>query len=180
MDAPVSVLGMTIRRGHALKTLCVAAVLHGVFTMSVPWLLLRSTRDRSWASMPSGPLRWIGLLAMMFGVYLYLWALVRLLARGTSALPGQRPTTLETAGWYSHVRHPLLLGVVLILMGEAVLWQSAVLLAYAVAYWTLLNAFVVLREEPELQLAFGEAYTRHCSVVPRWIPRFGRHARATL
>jgi protein-S-isoprenylcysteine O-methyltransferase Ste14 len=84
---------------------------------------------------------------------------------------------LETAGWYSHVRHPLLLGVVLILLGEAVFWHSFILLAYALAYWTVLNAFVVWREEPELQLAFGEAYTRYCRVVPRWIPRSAASGR---
>jgi protein-S-isoprenylcysteine O-methyltransferase Ste14 len=143
-------MGTAMRRGEVLKTTSIAVALHGAFTIGVPWWLLSSTRDQLWMSAPLGALRWFGLLAVALGVYLYVWALVRLLARGTSALPGQRPTTLETAGWYAHVRHPLLLGVVLILLGEAVLWQSFILFAYALAYWTLLNAFVVWREEPQL------------------------------
>jgi protein-S-isoprenylcysteine O-methyltransferase Ste14 len=162
---------MTAPRDERVKTICIAAALHGIFTISVPWLLLEATGDRRWASVPLGPVRGIGLLGIVFGIYLYLWALRRLLSRQTSALPGTRPTALETAGWYARVRHPLLLGVVLILLGEAVAAQSLVLLSYALLYWLWLNLFVARREEPDLRAAFGETYLEYCRRVPRWIPR---------
>lgn len=156
------------------KAVCIAAALHGVFTLGLPWLLWVITSDLGGALVPLGPARWLGLLGVAFGVYLYLWALVRLLRRGTSALPGKKPTALETGGWYARVRHPLLLGVVCILLGEAVITQSTVLLGYALLYWLCLNLFVAWREEPELRATFGEAYTNYCREVPRWIPRLGR------
>jgi hypothetical protein len=69
-----------MRRGDVLKTICLAAALHGAFTIGVPWWLLSSTRGQLWTSVPLGSLRWLGLLGVAFGVYPYLWALVRLRA----------------------------------------------------------------------------------------------------
>jgi protein-S-isoprenylcysteine O-methyltransferase Ste14 len=157
-----------------LKTLGSTVALHAAFTIGLPWSLLAATSDWPWARVHPGPVRWIGLLAVAFGAYVHLWALVRLLRRGTSALPGRTPTALETSGWYSRVRHPLLLGVVLILLGEAMAAGSWVLLAYAFAYWSWLNVFVARHEEPGLHAAFGALYGSYCRRVPRWIPRMGR------
>lgn len=162
------------RQQEVLKTIGTAVVLHAVFTIGLPWLLLDSASDMSWASVSLGPLRWLGLVGMAFGAYLYIWAAARLLSRGTSALPGRQPTTLQVDGWYATVRHPLLLGVVLVLLGEAVAAESVVLLGYAVAYWFWLNVFVAWREEPGLLAMFGEAYASYCRRVPRWIPHLSR------
>ncbi|WP_419162233.1 methyltransferase family protein [Candidatus Palauibacter sp.] len=82
-------------------------------------------------------------------------------------------SVLVTDGWYARTRHPLLLGVVLILLGEALFFSSAALLSYALAYWLWLTVFVVLKEEPDLRRIF-DAY---CRDVPRWIPRPNRPAK---
>jgi protein-S-isoprenylcysteine O-methyltransferase Ste14 len=161
------------RAREVVKTVGTAVVLHAVFTIGLPWLLLTASRSAPWAWVSLGPARWIGPAAIAFGVYLYVWAVVRLLARRTSALPGYAPTVLETDGWYARVRHPLLLGVVCVLLGEAVTAQSLVLLAYALAYWLWLDVFVARYEEPELRAVFGDAYASYCRRVPRWIPRLG-------
>jgi protein-S-isoprenylcysteine O-methyltransferase Ste14 len=156
---------------ETLKTIAIAVLLHGVFTIGIPWLLFAATRDTAWTRLPLGPLRWIGPLLVACGAYLYVWSVARLISRQTSALPGQAPTALARDGWYARVRHPLLLGVVLILLGEAIATASLALLAYALLYWLWLHAFVTRREEPELVTAFGDAYRDYCRRVPRWIPR---------
>ena len=153
-----------------LQTIAVALGLYAVFIVGLPWLILTSTRDVSWLWLPLGPLRWLGLIAIAFGLYLYVWALVHLLQRETSAIPGVRPTVLDTSGWYARVRHPLLAGVVAILLGEAVAAQSLALLGYALAYWAWLHLYVTSREEPQLREAFGQAYADYAAQVPRWIP----------
>jgi protein-S-isoprenylcysteine O-methyltransferase Ste14 len=163
-----------------LQTIGVALVLHAVFIVGIPWLILISTRDVSWLWLSLGPLRWLGLGAIAFGLYLYLWALVHLLRRRTSAIPGVRPTTLDTNGWYARVRHPLLAGVVAVMLGEAVTAQSLGLLVYALAYWAWLHLYVTWREEPQLREAFGQAYADYAAQVPRWIPAWratGRRRR---
>ena len=152
-----------------LKPIAVGVVLHGVFTVTIPWLLLRQTAG--WPAIPLGPLRWVGVGLVAFGAYLYVWSLVYLLQHETSAVPGQPPAHLQVSGWYRRVRHPLLLGVVAILLGETVWFASVALLAYALCYWLWLHVFVTLREERDLQAAFGDAYGAYAREVPRWLPR---------
>ena len=159
-----------------LKTIAVALVLYSAFIIGVPWLIVTSTADSSWGWLSLGPLRWLGPLTVAFGLYLYTWALVHLLRRQTSAIPGVQPTVLDTTGWYARMRHPLLAGVVAILIGEAVTAQSVALLGYALAYWAWLHAFVTRREEPQLRATFGEAYDDYAEQVPRWIPRWNRNS----
>jgi protein-S-isoprenylcysteine O-methyltransferase Ste14 len=72
------------------------------------------------------------------------------------------------------MRHPLLLGVVLILLGEAIAAASLALLAFAFAYWLWLHAFVSVKEERDLGQAFGKQYASYAARVPRWIPRLRR------
>ena len=158
------------------RTALTAVVLHGVFTAGIPALILRRTGRIPLLAVDIGHLRWLGAALGGFGVYLYLWSAVRLLRRRTSAVPGVAPTVLVKDGWYARTRIPLLLGVVLILLAEAVFFSSAWLLGYALAYWLWLTAFVVLKEEPDLRRTFGEPFDAYCRSVPRWIPRPRRSA----
>ena len=154
-----------------LELLAAAALLHGVFTVGLPALILLWSADVPMFAANLGQLRWLGAALSGFGVYLYVWSAARLLRSRTSAVPGARPTVLVTDGWYARTRHPLLLGVVAILLGEAVLFSSLALLGYAMAYWAWLTAFVAVKEEPDLRRAFGPAFESYCREVPRWVPR---------
>jgi protein-S-isoprenylcysteine O-methyltransferase Ste14 len=160
-----------------LKTIAVGVVLHGLFTVTIPWLVLRQTT--MWPSLPLGPVRWVGVALIAFGAYLYVWCVAYLLKHQTSAVPGQQPQHLQMSGWYGRVRHPLLLGVVAILLGEAIFFSSIALLGYALVYWLWLHLFVTLREERELREAFGDAYTTYAREVPRWLPRLRSRACRT-
>ena len=152
-------------------TIGTAAMLYAVFIVGLPWLILSMTRGVPSLALPIGPLRWLGIPLVAFGLYLYVWSLVKLLQRDTSALPGVAPTALDTSGWYGRTRNPLLLGVVAIQLGTALVASSLALLVYALLYWLWLHTFVTRREEPDLERAFGDAYTRYAAAVPRWIPR---------
>ena len=155
-----------------LKTVLFALLLSGVFLMALPWLILQRTEMAGWWHVPIGRLNWAGAGLIAFGVYLYVWSVRCLLRRQTSAIPGQAPTHLQTSGWYARVRHPLLLGVVAVLWGEAVWFKSLALVLYAAVYWLWLHLFVTVREERDLRHAFGAAYDAYAREVPRWIPRF--------
>ncbi len=102
---------------------------------------------------------------------LYASSAARLLRSDTSAIPGAKPAVLITDGWYARTRNPLLLGVVTILLGEAVLFLSPALAGYALTYWLWLTVFVILKEESDLRRAFGAQFHAYCHDVPRWIPR---------
>ncbi len=58
-----------------------------------------------------------------------------------------------------------------LIVGQALLLGSIVLLEYAVVMWIGFTAFVMAYEEPTLRRSFGREYEEFCAHVPRWIPR---------
>jgi protein-S-isoprenylcysteine O-methyltransferase Ste14 len=61
-------------------------------------------------------------------------------------------------------------GVLAILLGEALLFQSAERLVYAAAVFLLFNLFIRFYEEPALERQFGDEYVQYCKKVGRWMP----------
>lgn len=91
---------------------------------------------------------------------------------GKGSLAPWNPTQkLIIIGPYAYVRNPMLLGVFLILAGEALLFQSWALLIYLFVF-IVINAFYFpLFEEKGLLKRFGEDYADYKRNVPRFIPR---------
>lgn len=89
--------------------------------------------------------------------------------KGTPA-PWDPPQKFVVSGPYRHVRNPMLLSVILMILAEAVALGSVVLLGWAVAFFFLNTVYFALKEEPELEQRFGEDYRRYKQNVPRWIP----------
>jgi protein-S-isoprenylcysteine O-methyltransferase Ste14 len=111
-----------------------------------------------------------GAILMAVGILVYLqgaWDF----AYGAQA---DAPTILVARGTYRFVRNPIYASLVLILLGEAVLFQSWRLLGYAVAFWACVHLMVILYEERALARKFGASYAEYCRDVPRWIPRARR------
>jgi protein-S-isoprenylcysteine O-methyltransferase Ste14 len=73
-------------------------------------------------------------------------------------------------GLYRRVRNPMYVAALLALVGEAVLFGSGLLLAYAALVFSFFHLWVVYYEEPTLRRKFGETYERYCRSVPRWVP----------
>ncbi|MFQ6016608.1 MAG: methyltransferase family protein [Kiloniellaceae bacterium] len=89
---------------------------------------------------------------------------------GTPA-PWDPPRKLVVVGIYRHLRNPMISGVAAVLFGEALLFKSLALLAWA-GIFLLANAiYIPLWEEPRLERRFGEGYRRYRRHVPRWFPR---------
>jgi protein-S-isoprenylcysteine O-methyltransferase Ste14 len=90
--------------------------------------------------------------------------------RGTLA-PVDPPRHLVVRGLYRYVRNPMYVGVVTILLGEALLFRSLALLCYAGIFLFVVHLFIVVYEEPALRRQFGESYENYCRRVHRWLPR---------
>jgi len=122
--------------------------------------------------------RLLGLLPLLGGTAL-LVACVSLFAtvgRGTPA-PVDPPKRLVARGPYRVVRNPMYLGVLLILLGEAVLWASPGILFYAAGAAIAFHIFIVAYEEPVLRRKFGSDYENYVRGVPRWFPALREHRR---
>ena len=116
-----------------------------------------------------------GILLLVLGTMGYLWCALdfAVAGRGTPA-PIDPPKALVARGLYRFVRNPMYLSVLLVLLGESLLYGSWLLLRYAVVVAVIFHLVVVLYEEPALRRKFGESYEEYRRAVPRWAPRIPR------
>jgi protein-S-isoprenylcysteine O-methyltransferase Ste14 len=112
-----------------------------------------------------------GAVATLAGASIAVWCILSfvVIGRGTPA-PFDPPRRLVVRGPYRYVRNPMYLGATLALAGAALFYLSGALLAYAVGFFLLMYAFVVLYEEPALRQTFGDDYEAYCRDVHRWLP----------
>ncbi|MEK6300837.1 MAG: isoprenylcysteine carboxylmethyltransferase family protein [Acidobacteriota bacterium] len=153
-----------------IKTLIFTILAPGTLTILIPRWLLASSAGRECFSI--GVFRYLGLAAIIVGTSIYLWCAwdFTFAGKGTPA-PIDPPKELVARGLYRYVRNPMYVGMTSVLIGEAFLFQSLTLLAYAGTVLLVFHLFVVLYEEPALTRKFGDSYRRFRETVPRWIPR---------
>ncbi len=89
---------------------------------------------------------------------------------GTPA-PYDPPRKFVVRGLFRHVRNPMMIGVILILFGEAVIFRSWPLMIWGVFFIAANLIYIPWFEEPELKIRFGSTYETYLKWVPRWIPR---------
>ena len=117
---------------------------------------------RLWAALP--------LIAGGLGLMARTIALFGRVGRGSLA-PWSPTQKLVVEGPYRHVRNPMHLGVFTVLFGEALLFWSWALLAWAVFAVVVHMVYFPFSEEPGLERRFGDDYRRYKANVPRWLPR---------
>jgi protein-S-isoprenylcysteine O-methyltransferase Ste14 len=161
---------------NAFKTLIFTILVPGTVAVVLPYRLAASSG--AWGPVAFGSLRYIGLLFIVAGALIYLWCAwdFAFTGKGTPA-PIDPPKELVVRGLYKYVRNPMYVGVLWLVLGQAVWFQALPLFGYAAIVFLLFSAFVLFYEEPALRRKFGDAYERYCETVPRWLPNLGRKAR---
>jgi protein-S-isoprenylcysteine O-methyltransferase Ste14 len=163
--------------GALFRALTYASIFVGVLLVAVPGRLL--SYSGVVRPVTTGIAGLAGFGAAGFGAGLIVWCVVifALTGRGTPA-PFDAPRLLVTRGPYRYVRNPMYWGAALVLVGAALLYRSAALAGYAVAFFIACHLFVVFYEEPALRRSFGRSYEDYCRRVHRWLPAV-RPARIT-
>jgi protein-S-isoprenylcysteine O-methyltransferase Ste14 len=120
---------------------------------------------------PSTALRVLGVIVLAAGGALVLETTARfaLQGRGTPA-PWAPPEQFVERGSYRFVRSPMYLGVLLLIVGQALLLGREVLYLWTIAAWLMFTAFLVFFEEPQLRGRFGAGYDDYRRRVHRWLP----------
>jgi protein-S-isoprenylcysteine O-methyltransferase Ste14 len=153
----------------AFKTIIFTILVPGTVAFIIPWLIL----GQSPSAETLAPSPWLfGLLPLLVGISLYLWCAgaFTFIGKGTPA-PIDAPIFLVRSGPYQWVRNPMYLGVLAIIVGQAILFRAVVLIGYALLVWLIVHLFVVSIEEPSLRRQFGESYEAYLRAAPRWLPR---------
>ena len=152
-----------------LRTLAFTAVFPGTVAGVIPWLLAGGTH--AWP-LALGPARWVGAVVLAGGVLVYVLTAWQFGATGHGTpAPWDAPTALVGSGLHAWVRNPMYQGVLLCIVGEALLAEAGALLAYAAVAWVVFHLRVITHEEPALRRQFGPAYEAYLCRVPRWLPR---------
>jgi protein-S-isoprenylcysteine O-methyltransferase Ste14 len=144
----------------------------GVVAGLIPWWLSgwqvrQPLRSWAWA-----PLRVAGVALLAAGTIVLVHAFVRFVAEGRGTPAPVAPTQrLVVGGLYRHVRNPMYLAVVAIIVGQALVLGQPALLAYAAAVTVAMAAFAHYYEEPALADKFGAEYESYRRAVPAWWPR---------
>lgn len=157
-----------------VRNLVFTVVVPGLGGALVPWWILTS-HGRT-----AAPAAWAALPIIVAGTALYVWCVWNFAAvgRGTPG-PWDAPSRVVAAGPYRWVRNPIYLAALLIVLGQAWLFLSLPLLAYAGTMAVFFHLFVTGYEEPALRRRFGATYLRYRRAVPRWIPRPPGRGRAS-
>jgi protein-S-isoprenylcysteine O-methyltransferase Ste14 len=148
------------------RQLAAVVLLPGTVAILVPALLLGDAEIAPW------PLALLGGAVLAFGLCMIGWtvALFAGVGRGTLA-PWDPPERLVVRGPYRYVRNPMITGVVSVLLGEAALFASPAVLAWAGVVFALNAVYFPLIEEPGLRSRFGADYDAYAAHTPRWLPR---------
>lgn len=114
-------------------------------------------------------LRWIGVAVYAVGGVVRMWPVFVLGRRFSGLVAIQEGHTLVTTGIYAHIRHPSYLGVVLVMLGWALVFRSGVGLLLTVLILVPLVARMNA-EETLLSSEFGAEYEAYKSRTWRLIP----------
>ncbi|MCI0488427.1 MAG: isoprenylcysteine carboxylmethyltransferase family protein [Blastocatellia bacterium] len=155
----------------SLKTFLFTLVAPGTVTFLVPYFIL-SSRVK-FLPVALGIFKFFGLLPISLGAAIYLWCAWNFISKGKGTpAPWDPPTRLVVADLYRVVRNPMYLGIAIIILGEALFFESIGMLIYAMLLPVAFHLRVIYFEEPTLKKLFGDSYNRYCEEVNRWMPKW--------
>ncbi len=156
-----------------IKNLLFTVFIPGTVAIFVPlWITQNHEPASSWSSFLSYPVYFVGSAV-------YFWCVWDFATFGKATpIPLDAPQKLVVRGLYRYTRNPMYLGVLSVLLGWVLLFQTVGLVVYGMLVGTGFHLFIVLYEERCLHGKFGGEYIEYCSRVGRWFPR-RRQGQAT-
>lgn len=151
--------------GSAIFFLVAPCVVAGL----APWLIADRYRvPLSPSAMPVA----IGAALVIAGIAVLLHSFARFAIEGAGTPAPIAPTErLVIGGIYRHVRNPMYVAVLSVIVGQALLFAHWQLLAYACVVAVAVISFVRFYEEPTLAHRYGAEYEIYRRAVPGWLPR---------
>ena len=141
-----------------------AAVLLAVRGPWLPWLSARFLPDTMIVYL-------LGLLMVVAGLAFAIWARVHLGRNWSGTVTVKENHELIRSGPYAIVRHPIYTGLLLAILGTAIVvgeWRG--LLAFC--FLTIALVLKLRREERFMEESFPDTYPSYCAQVPALIPLF--------
>jgi protein-S-isoprenylcysteine O-methyltransferase Ste14 len=145
------------------QTLPPAYLLTTIGLMIALWTLAPGPRI-----IPS-PWNWTGVLLVAVGVGLNVAGDRQFERARTTMHPFGQPRVLVTTGVFAHSRHPMYLGMMLLVIGLAILLGYVTPFALTALLWVALNWRFIPHEERVMSNAFGQEYQEYRAHTRRWL-----------
>ena len=134
-----------------------------------PWLISR------WEITGSSPgwrtLQAVGVVLIVAGAVPPVHAFVEFVKAGGTPMPIAPTQRLVVKGFNRYIRNPMYAGLLVVILGQALLFGSLGLVWYAAVVWLITASFVRWYEEPTLTRQYDGEYLDYKRNVPAWWPR---------
>lgn len=112
----------------------------------------------------------LGIVFCAGGTGVLLWAFFLFKKHGNDVLPtAPKAALLLTKGPYMFTRNPMYVGMVVIMLGIALLFGTLPFFVAAALFYFILNSAHIPFEEHKLENQFGETYRAYMKRTRRWI-----------
>lgn len=133
-----------------------------LFTAALHWFLPIAT-------LIDAPLSYAGLLMTGSGIIIVVVAARAFQTHATTIRPFEESDILVTDGFFHVTRNPMYLGMVIILVGVAILLGTLASFLPIPFFVILIQRQFIQKEEAMLAERFGEQYIEYKKTVRRWI-----------
>jgi protein-S-isoprenylcysteine O-methyltransferase Ste14 len=134
-----------------------------------PWLITRW--EITGSGLPWRLLQAIGVVLIVAGLIPPVHAFVQFVKAGGTPMPIAPTQRLVVTGFNRYVRNPMYLGLIVVMLGQALLFGSLALVLWAAAFWIITASFVRWYEEPTLVDEYDGEYEEYRRHVHAWLPR---------
>ena len=117
----------------------------------------------------SGPATFAGYPLILLGIFVAAWSVYLFRRHETNIIPYKDPEHIVITGPFRFSRHPMYLGMLLVLVGAAMLYGTVLSLVFPLAYFIVANWWYIPFEEGKMADVFGEAFTAYKARVRRWL-----------
>lgn len=125
------------------------------------WMPLAKVLDESWDK--------VGIALIILGVLVVIGPAIAFRRAATTVRPFHDSSALVVSGMYRYTRNPMYVGMVVVLIGVAVLLGDLSPFIMPFVFVPVLTVRVIKHEEQMLQESFGDDYRELMKSVRRWI-----------
>ena len=115
------------------------------------------------------PLALVGVACLLLGLLMVIQPALAFDRARTAMDPFGTPKLLMTDGWFRLSRNPMYLGMVVVLLGVALVLRSATPFLIVPPFLWLVDRRFIRHEEATLACTFGQAYEGYRRKVRRWV-----------
>ena len=115
------------------------------------------------------PISYFGAIFIAIGMIVVIVPARAFETHATTIRPFEESNALLTDGLYRLTRNPMYLGMVVVLIGIAILLGTAASFLPIPVFIVLIQKRFIVQEEAMLTEKFGDRYVAYCNSVRRWI-----------